>query len=131
MMYETFGDDGKIHIHIASSIDFGASIDADTQEYAFTPLTLLQATGSTTTNREFGDYDFLTSIDNTVYGTFAGLGDIDTGGINTTGLIDPFFFSATDVPEPASLSLLLAALGAAGFFHGRKSGTARGSVACR
>jgi hypothetical protein len=129
MMYETVGDDGKIHIHVASSIDFGASIDTDIQEYAFTPLTLLQATGSMTANREFGDYDFLTSIGNTVYGTFAGLGDINAGGINTTGLIDPFFFSGTDVAEPASLSLLLAALGAATVFRTRKSGRARGSVA--
>jgi hypothetical protein len=42
---------------------------SDIEEYAFTPLTLQQATGSTTTNREFGDYDFL---GDTFYGTFAG-----------------------------------------------------------
>jgi hypothetical protein len=131
MMYETFGDDGKIHIHVASSIDFGASIDTDIQEYAFTPLTLLQATGSTTTNREFGDYDFLTSLGNVVYGTFAGLGDVNAGGIDTTGLVDPFFFSGTDVPEPGSLWLVLAALGATWFHSARKSGTVRGAVADR
>jgi len=50
------------------------------------------------------------SIDDTVYGTFAGLGDVNAGGINTTGLIDPFSFSATDVPEPGSLSLVLTGL---------------------
>ncbi len=129
MMYETFGDDGKIHVHVASSDDFGASIASDIQEYSFKPLTLLQATGSRTTNREFGDYDFLMSIGNTFYGTFAGLGDVNAGGIDTTGLIDPFFFSGTDaVPEPASLSLLLAALGAAGFFGIRRRGKGRGAL---
>ena len=79
---------------------------------AFTPLTLQQATGSTTTNREFGDYIFLTSVGDTFYGVFAGLGNVDAGGIDTTGLIDPFFFSGTDqvVPEPGSLVLLGIAL---------------------
>jgi len=48
------------------------------------------------------------SIGDTFYGVFAGLGDISAGGINTTGLIDPFFFSGTDaVPEPGSLWLVL------------------------
>jgi hypothetical protein len=111
IMYETYDtSDGKVHVHVASSDDFGASIASDDQIYFFTPLTLAQATGSTTSNREFGDYDFLMSSGNTFYGTFAGLGDVNSGGINTTGLIDPFFFSGTDVPEPGSLALLASAM---------------------
>ena len=121
MMYETYGADGKVHLHVASSVDFGASIVSDIEEYSFTPLTLAQVNpGNLNADREFGDYDFLMSIDDTVYGTFAGLGDVNAGGINTTGLIDPFSFSATDVPEPGSLSLVLTGLAGAVWLRGRR-----------
>jgi hypothetical protein len=53
------------------------------------------------------------SLGNTVYATFAGLGDVNAEGINTTGLIDPFFFTATDIPAPASWLLLLTGLACA------------------
>jgi hypothetical protein len=81
LMYETFNaQDGKVHVHVASSDDFGATISSDIDEYSFTPLTLAQATGSTTSNREFGDFLFLTSVGDTFYGVFAGLGDVNAGG---------------------------------------------------
>jgi hypothetical protein len=119
IMYETYATDNMVRIHVASSEDFGASIASDIVEYAFTPLTLLQATGSTTSNREFGDYVFMMSVGDTVYGTFAGLGDVNAGGINTTGLIDPFFFTATDIPQPASWLLVLTGLACARWLRRR------------
>jgi PEP-CTERM motif len=124
LMYETFNtQDGKVHVHVASSDDFGATISSDIDEYSFTPLTLLQATGSTQSNREFGDYLFLTSVGNTFYGVFAGLGNVNVGDINTTGLIDPFFFTGTDavtVPEPSSIALLCTALFGLAFYYRRR-----------
>jgi hypothetical protein len=129
MTYETYSADGKVHIHVASSVDFGASIASDIEEYSFTPLTLAQVNpGNPNADREFGDYDFLMSIDDTVYGTFAGLGDVNVGGINTTGLIDPFFFSGTDaVPEPGTLSLVLTGLTAAVWLR-RREGKSRSAA---
>ena len=120
MLYETYGADGKVHVHIAASDDFGVSIATDIEEYSFRPLTLAQATGSTASNREFGDYNFITSISNDFFGTFAGLGNVNTGGVDTTALIDPFFFSGIDVPEPGSLAILLVGLAGAALIQRRK-----------
>jgi hypothetical protein len=91
--YETF-DGINVNVHVASSRDFGASIASDALEYSFRPLSLSVATGSTTSDREFGDYLYLTSLGDEFFGTFAGLGDVNGGGIDATGLIDPFFVTA-------------------------------------
>jgi len=51
------------------------------------------------------------SIGDTFYGVLPAC-DVNPWGINTNGLIDPFFFSGTDaVPEPGSLWLVLTGLG--------------------
>lgn len=114
MMYDAYDPQtGKINVHVATSSNFGASISSDVIEYSFTPLSLFAATGSTGSNREFGDYQYLTSVGDEFFGAFAGLGNVNGGGINTTALIDPFFFrgSATlTVAEPGALSLVLLAL---------------------
>jgi hypothetical protein len=119
IMYDAY-DSGanRVDVHIATSTDFGASFDSDIIAYSFVPLTLAATTGSTTSNREFGDFQYLTSIGDTFYGAFAGLGDVNGGGINTTALIDPFFISGT-VPEPATLVLMLGALLGFGFLRPR------------
>jgi hypothetical protein len=107
--YETYESvNNLVDVHVMDSVDFGASVADDIMEYSFTPLTLLQATGGTSGNREFGDYLFMTSVGNNFYGTFAGRGNVNAGGINTTGLVDPFFFTGTaTVPEPRSLLIIL------------------------
>jgi hypothetical protein len=132
MMYETYGADGKVHIHVASSEDFGASISSDIEAYSFTPLPLAQVNpGNPNADREFGDYDFLMSIDNTFYGVFAGLGDVNIGEINTTDLIDPFFFSGTDtVPEPGTLSLVVVGLSVAMWLGRRRRVSDRAFDVC-
>jgi hypothetical protein len=121
IMYETYASDNRVRVHVAASEEFGASIASDIVEYGFTPLALLEATGSTTTNREFGDYVFMMAVGNTVYATFAGLGDVNAGGIDTTGLIDPFFFTATDIPQPAGWLLLLTGLACTRWLCRRKT----------
>jgi hypothetical protein len=116
MSYETYGADGKVHVHVASSKNHGFSIASDIVEYSFTPLPLDSGNYLPTLSgspREFGDYDFLTSIGDAFFGTFAGVGDVNAGGIDTRALIDPFFFSGTDVaavPEPGSWLLVLTGL---------------------
>jgi PEP-CTERM motif len=101
MMFDSF-DGTMVHVHVVSSSDFGASIGSDVVEQSFTPLAL-SAIGAS--NREFGDYAYIMSNGNSFFGTFAGVGDVNAGGINTTGLIDPYFFSGS-VPEPNTLLLL-------------------------
>lgn len=114
IMYDAF-DGSKVNVHVATSTNFGASIDSDVVEYSFVPLSLLAATGSTTANRELGDYQYLMSEGNSFYGAFAGLGNVNVGRINTTQLIDPFYFTGAfseQIPLPGTLALMFAGIAA-------------------
>jgi hypothetical protein len=108
-MYDAYStQDGRVHIHVATSTDLGLSFGEDQDVYNFTPLSLASI-GLPSGNREFGDYQYLMHIGQTFYGAFAGVGNVNGGGINTTNLVDPFFFSGTfsSVPEPASVALVM------------------------
>lgn len=120
--YETYDAKGNaVAVHLAYSTDNGASIASDIAEYSFTPLSVLAATGSSTADREFGDYLTLVSVGNSFYGSFAGLGNTNTGSINTTSLISPFLFTGSvSVPEPAGWLLFATGLGALGLVRRRR-----------
>lgn len=107
VMYDAYDStDGTVHVHVVSSSDNGASFSGDSDIYSFSPTSLLLATGSTSTDREFGDYQFLMSEGNQFFGTFVARGN-NLGANNTSNLIDPFFFSGASngVPEPGTLML--------------------------
>ena len=94
---------GVFQVHLETSTDLGQTF-SDSLLYSFTA-----PAGPNDPNyggnREFGDYQYLTSLGNTAYGTFAARGDTINGVINTTDKIDPFFFTVNAVPEPSSLAL--------------------------
>jgi len=99
VLYQTTSSLNHFEVHFALSLDLGLT---------FTDQTLLSYdTTNFSRNRLLGDYEYLTSVDNTFYGTFPGTGDTNSGGINTTGIITPYFFSVS-VPEPQTFILLIA-----------------------
>jgi hypothetical protein len=107
VMYDAYDStDGTVHVHVVSSTDNGASFNGDSDIYSFSPMSLALATGSSTDNREFGDYQFLMSNGNQFFGTFVARGN-NLGSNDTSNLIDPFFFSgaSTGAPEPGTLVL--------------------------
>jgi hypothetical protein len=93
VMYDSF-DGTEFHVHLATSTDSGQTFtDQDLYDFTATGI-LFKFNGD---NRILGDYQFLTAVGNNVYGTFAGRGNVvnPSTGINTTGYMDPFFFTAT------------------------------------
>jgi hypothetical protein len=93
VQYDTFTPgDSQFHVHLATSTDQGQTF-TDQDLYNFTTTGIpFPTTGG---DRLLGDYQDLTALGNTVFGTFAARGNVnDPGtGINTTDKIDPFFYS--------------------------------------
>jgi MYXO-CTERM domain-containing protein len=104
---------GTFQAHLATSTDHGHTF-TDQLLYSWT------APGAPNDpvfggNRELGDYQYLEALGNTVYGTFAARGDVNSGGINDTNMIAPFYFSQAgpaSTPEPATFWLLALSGGA-------------------
>jgi hypothetical protein len=96
ILYDTFTSaDGQFHVHLTRSSDqgktFASSADRVLEDFSapFAGQKIL------------GDYQYLTVLSNTVYGTFAGRGLAaaqNPNGFDRSSSIDPFFFSV--LPEP-------------------------------
>jgi hypothetical protein len=110
VMYDTFSAN-RYHIHLTTSVDFGLNF-TDQDVYNFDPSFISLGTPSFPDSvRALGDYQYLTSIGDILFGAFPAQGNINMGGINTTTMVVPFLLTAP-VPEPGSL--ILAATGALG-----------------
>jgi hypothetical protein len=93
VMYDTF-DGALFHVHLATSTDQGQTFsDQGLYDFTTTGIPYPYLAG----NRLFGDYQFLTAVGNSVYGTFAARGNVSDPNtlIDTTDKIDPFFFTAS------------------------------------
>jgi hypothetical protein len=92
VQYDTF-DGTQFHFHLATSTNRGLSF-TDQDLYDFTATGIPFAFPGQ--GRLLGDYQFLTAVGNNVYGAFAGRGNVvdPSTGIDTTGYMDPFFFTA-------------------------------------
>jgi hypothetical protein len=111
VLYDSFAG-GRYHIHLSLSSDFGLTFQ-DQEIYNFDPSFItLGSSAFPDGSRALGDYQYLTSIGDNLFGVFAGQGNVNAGGINTTTMIVPLEFTLIGVPEPAAL--LLTALGLIG-----------------
>src|SRR5262249_1650043 len=106
VQYDTF-DGTEFHVHLATSADFGQTF-RDQDIYDFTATGIPFAFPGQA--RLMGDYQFLTAAGNKIYGAFAGRGNVvdPSKGIDTTGYMDPFCFTAT-APLGQDPPLMLAA----------------------
>ena len=114
LLYDSF-DGTRFHVHLATSAGDGFT---DDDVYDFTSPGYAELGLSNTRVRTLGDYQYLTSLGDTIYGAFAARGDTLGTGVDTTGNIDPFFLTeALSVDEPASAALF--AMGAFGLMAAR------------
>jgi hypothetical protein len=98
ILYDTFtSGDGQFHVHLTRSSDQGMTFASGADRV------LDDFTAPFAGQKILGDYQYLTSLSNTVYGTFAGRGLAaaqNQNGIDRSFSIDPFFFSFTLQPPP-------------------------------
>jgi hypothetical protein len=95
VQYDTFTPgDNQFHVHLAVSTDHGLTFaDQDVYDFDTTGIPLSFSGADII----LGDYQCLIAVGNTVYGTFAGRGNVSDHGtdIDTTDKIAPFFYSVT------------------------------------
>jgi hypothetical protein len=105
VLYQTTPSPNIFEVHLALSLDQGLTFSDQTLLSYNTTNIPLQGGN----DRLLGDYEDLTAVGDTFYGTFPGAGDTNSGGINTTGIISPYFFEITApeiaVPEPPTFIL--------------------------
>jgi PEP-CTERM motif-containing protein len=106
VLYQTTPSTNNFEVHLAMSLDLGLTF-TDKVLTSYNTSNIPLQFGS---SRLLGDYEHLTAMGNTFYGTFPATGDVNSGGINTTGIISPYFFLIT-VPEPSSLGLVVMGVG--------------------
>jgi hypothetical protein len=107
-LYDTFSG-GQFHVHLENITNHGGgffTINSDQDIYDFTPPSL-SSVGAR--DRELGDYQYIMSIGDTYYGTFAGLGD--PRWQRQHHFADrPVLVTGSDVPEPATLAFAATAI---------------------
>jgi hypothetical protein len=102
VLYQTTPSANHFEVHFALSLDLGLTFSDQTLMSYDTTNIPLQGHNQ----KQLGDYENLTAVGDSFYGTFPGAGDTNSGGINTTGLISPYFFTIS-VPEPGTFILLM------------------------
>jgi hypothetical protein len=105
VLYDTSPSADNFEVHFAMSIDLGVTFTDQLLDTFNTSGFVLGSSAFPDTRRILGDYQFLTAVGDTFYGVFPGTGNVNAGGINTTGMISPLFFTIS-VPEPGSALLL-------------------------
>ena len=94
VMYMASPSADNFEVHFVTSTDQGVSFSGDTTLFSFnTSAFTLNTPAVPDGSRLFGDYVKLLAVGNMVYGVFPGTGNTNSGGINTTGMISPYFFS--------------------------------------
>src|SRR4029077_15567741 len=94
VLFDEF-DGTNFHVHLALSFDAGQTLNTNMELYSFTTNGMVLVYGTLNHDRLLGDYQSLIALGTNFYGAIAGRGNVVSGSINTTNLIDPFFFTVS------------------------------------